>query len=71
MPDPYVEIVALVTRKGMRGQGIGTILLAVAEKWALHFNIYQIRLYSNAIRENAHQFYYKNIKMVIRRAKTQ
>jgi N-acetylglutamate synthase-like GNAT family acetyltransferase len=60
MTEAYVEIVSCVIGEDMRGQGIGTLLLTAVEKWALTLKIHRIQLYSNALREDAHRFYYKN-----------
>lgn len=60
MSESYVEIVSLVVDEQARGQGIGTALLGAAEEWAAGMKIDLMQLYSNAIREKAHQFYLKN-----------
>lgn len=56
---PFVEIGGLVVDQKCRGEGIGRKLMAAAEKWATQQGISLIRLRSNAIRLEAHQFYHQ------------
>jgi GNAT superfamily N-acetyltransferase len=53
----YGEIGGLVVDKDQRGQGVGKALMAEAESWASGRGIREIRLRSNILREQAHQFY--------------
>ena len=50
------EIVTLVVLEQYRSKGVGKALLAVAEKW-LAQKISRIRVRTNSIRTQAHQFY--------------
>jgi GNAT superfamily N-acetyltransferase len=62
----YAEIGGLVVDENQRGQGVGRALMARAEAWALGLGIHEVRLRSNIIRNEAHQFYeaigYEKIK---------
>jgi GNAT superfamily N-acetyltransferase len=53
----YAEIGGLVVDSNQRGQGVGKALMAQAETWARELGIRQVRLRSNILREEAHQFY--------------
>lgn len=53
----YAEIGGLVVEEQQRGQGTGKALMAQAEAWARERGIHEIRLRSNTIRMEAHQFY--------------
>jgi GNAT superfamily N-acetyltransferase len=55
--DPFSEIGGLVVKDGLRGLGIGKSLLAAAEKWAFDQDCREIRVRSNIIRTDAHDFY--------------
>jgi GNAT superfamily N-acetyltransferase len=50
------EIVTLVVLEQYRSKGVGKALLAVAEKW-LAQKVSRIRVRTNSIRTQAHQFY--------------
>ena len=64
--DLYVEIGGLVVEENQRGQGVGKALMVQAETWSRELGIHEVRLRSNIIRQEAHQFYeaigYKKIK---------
>lgn len=52
-----VEVGGLVINGLFRRRGLGKLLLGAAERWAKEMDCRQIRLRSNVIREEAHQFY--------------
>lgn len=52
------EIVSLVINESSRGLGLGSGLVAAAEKW-LSPQTTEIRVRANATREEAHLFYHK------------
>lgn len=54
------EIVSLVVKSDMRGQGIGTQLFLEAKKWLHQAGCATIRIRANAVRDEAHQFYKKH-----------
>lgn len=62
----YAEIGGLVVDENRRGQGLGKALMAQAEAWARQHGILEVRLRSNILRVEAHQFYaaigYEKIK---------
>ena len=62
----YAEIGGLVVHEAQRGRGVGKALMTWSEAWARQRDIPEIRLRSNVIRKEAHQFYeslgYENIK---------
>lgn len=51
------EISGFVVDESMRGRGIGTLMMAEAERWAGASGCPAIRLRANAIRLDAHRFY--------------
>jgi GNAT superfamily N-acetyltransferase len=55
--DYHAEIGGLVVADGFRGQGVGRRLMESAEAWAREQGCALMRLRSNIIREQAHQFY--------------
>jgi GNAT superfamily N-acetyltransferase len=55
--DPLVDVGGLVIDEQYRRQGLGKILLAAVESWAIEGGYQHIRLRSNIIREASHQFY--------------
>lgn len=57
LSEPRAEITALVVDEAVRGQGTGRLLVRAAEDWALANDLRLIRLRSNVIRDEAHQFY--------------
>jgi GNAT superfamily N-acetyltransferase len=64
--DACVVIGGLVVDREHRKQGIGRRLLARAEEWAVQKGCAVVRLWSSAIRIEAHEFYrragYSNVK---------
>jgi GNAT superfamily N-acetyltransferase len=64
--DRFVVIGGLVVDAECRKQGIGRQLMARAEEWALSQGCSIVRLWSSAVRTEAHRFYerigYVNIK---------
>ncbi|WP_202127842.1 GNAT family N-acetyltransferase [Clostridium sp. C2-6-12] len=56
----YVRIISLVVNEKHRGNGIGTILMKSAEKWAINEGAIAIALNSGIKREKAHEFYKSN-----------
>ncbi|MFB3920620.1 MAG: GNAT family N-acetyltransferase [Terriglobia bacterium] len=57
--DAFTEIGGLVVDEKWRGAGIGRLLVEQAEAWARAKGCTSIRLRSNIIRQEAHQFYSK------------
>ena len=55
--DGYAELGGLVVAPNMQRQGIGTDLIAAAERWAIDAGYARLRLRSGVHREPAHQFY--------------
>jgi GNAT superfamily N-acetyltransferase len=55
--DPCAEIGGLVVDESLRGQGVGRALMAEAERWALEHGYEEVRLRSNIVRHEAHEFY--------------
>jgi GNAT superfamily N-acetyltransferase len=55
--DPDVQVVGLVVAAAHRGAGVGTRLLAAAERWAAETGAAEVRVRSNVARERAHRFY--------------
>jgi GNAT superfamily N-acetyltransferase len=64
--NPFIEIGGLVVDQDQRGKGIGKALIQKVEHWAKTIGLLEIRLRSNIIRKEAHQFYekigFKNVK---------
>lgn len=54
-----VEIVGLIVDAGERRKGVGSRLVAQAEKWAAAIGSESIRVRSNVQREESHRFYDK------------
>ena len=54
---PFVEIGGIVVDSGYRRLGIGKLLITAAEEWALANGLDCVRLRSNIIRPEAHEFY--------------
>jgi GNAT superfamily N-acetyltransferase len=54
-----LNITALVVDKDFRGQGVGTVLLQTAEKYALSRSLSFVRINSGSQRVDAHKFYRK------------
>ena len=55
--DPFVEIGGLVVDKNFRGRGIGKMLVEKVIDWAQSKQITTIRVRTNTIRRETHQFY--------------
>jgi len=55
--DDVAEIEGLVVDDGVRGRGIGKIMMAFAETWASEHGCSHVYLRSNVIRDAAHRFY--------------
>ena len=57
--ESFAEIRGLVVTESYRGSGIGTQLVAAAEKWATEKRCNRIRVRTNVVRVEAHAFYKK------------
>lgn len=57
--NAYVEIQGLVVAETLRGNGIGSQLVARAEQWAKEKGLSRIRVRSNIVREKTRLFYKK------------
>jgi GNAT superfamily N-acetyltransferase len=55
--EPFVEIGGLVVGESVQRRGVGRLLMAQAEAWALARGCRQVRLRSNIVRAGAHRFY--------------
>jgi GNAT superfamily N-acetyltransferase len=55
--EPRGEIAGLVVSSGIRSQGIGRLLVARAEQWALSRGLKEMLVRSRTSREDAHRFY--------------
>lgn len=55
--EPRVDVAGLVVSKVLRGGGIGRILMAHAEKWAVARGCHIVHLRTNLKRAGAHAFY--------------
>jgi GNAT superfamily N-acetyltransferase len=55
--EPRVEIGGLIVASGFRSRGIGRLLIACAERWALERGLKMILVRSRDTREAAHRFY--------------
>jgi GNAT superfamily N-acetyltransferase len=58
--EPAALIGGLVVAEATRSQGIGRQLCQAAEDWARGHGMTRIRVRSNAIRERAHAFYFRD-----------
>jgi GNAT superfamily N-acetyltransferase len=54
------ELESVHVREDLRGQGIGSAMLAAAEDLARERGCYRVQLTSRNVRENAHRFYRDN-----------
>jgi GNAT superfamily N-acetyltransferase len=54
---PWAEVAGLVVTERWRGRGVGRLLLEEAERWAAAHGHRAVRLRSNVIRKEAHEFY--------------
>jgi len=57
--EPRVEVAAIVVEQALRGKGIGTALLGLAEDWGRTQGLKRIRLASRVTRPEAHRLYLK------------
>lgn len=55
--DPRVEITGLVVDAAVRRSGVGTLLVARIEQWALEQDCHEVFLRSSTARSEAHPFY--------------
>ncbi len=55
--DASAEIFGLVVDEHYRGAGVGSSLMRAAEKWATEQGYGEVRLRSNVLRQQAHEFY--------------
>ena len=55
--DPRAEITGLVVESGIRGAGVGQLLVERGEAWAREKGLKTIGLHSNIVRERGHGFY--------------
>ena len=55
--EPFAELAALVVSETVRGQRVGSDLLAAAEAWAREQGFASVRVRSNVLRDRAHRFY--------------
>lgn len=55
--EPRVDVAGLVVSKSCRGRGVGRMLMAHAEKWAVERACHIVHLRSNLKRAGAHAFY--------------
>jgi len=55
--DPRAEIGGLVVSSKLRSRGIGRVLVARAEQWALERGLNSVVVRSQIAREDAHSFY--------------
>ncbi len=53
----FVEIAGLVVDQRLRGSGIGGQLVSASVQWAKTLGFPQVRVRSNTVREDTHQFY--------------
>jgi GNAT superfamily N-acetyltransferase len=57
---PYAEICGLVVAEHMRGRGFGKDLLMFAEAWARERSLNTVWVWSNVVRQRAHDFYMRH-----------
>jgi N-acetylglutamate synthase-like GNAT family acetyltransferase len=57
--NPFVEIVAFIIDESSRSQGVGSSLICESEKWTSSMGLKDIRIRSNIIRQEAHNFFQK------------
>ncbi len=55
--DPAAEVFGLVVDAAHRGRGVGRLLMEAAEAWAARQGYAEMRLRSNVVRKDAHEFY--------------
>jgi GNAT superfamily N-acetyltransferase len=66
--DPYAEILHLVVSQRARRGGVGRALVAQAQAWARQRGLGRLRVRSNVVRDEAHDFY---LALGFERLKTQ
>ncbi len=54
---PFADLGGLVVADGARGRGVGRLLVDAAEQWAIARGYPEMRVRSNVIRNEAHEFY--------------
>jgi GNAT superfamily N-acetyltransferase len=57
---PFIELAGLVVDEQYRSKGIGKLLVDQVRKWCAERKIRSVRVRSNIIRKEAHQFYLSN-----------
>jgi GNAT superfamily N-acetyltransferase len=57
LADSEAEVLGLVVDEARRGGGIGRLLMAAAERWAMGRGCREVRLRSAVGRKDAHRFY--------------
>jgi GNAT superfamily N-acetyltransferase len=55
--EPFAQIRGLVVDESMRGEGIGSVLVAYAREWARANGCARLRVTTNVTRLDTHQFY--------------
>lgn len=64
--SPFIEIAAFIIDESSRSIGVGSSLILETEKWASVLGLKDIRIRSNIIRQEAHNFFqnrgFQNIK---------
>jgi N-acetylglutamate synthase-like GNAT family acetyltransferase len=64
--NPFIEIAAFIVDDSSRSIGIGSALIKATENWAAELDLKDIRIRSNIIRQEAHNFFqnrgFQNIK---------
>lgn len=55
---PFAEIGGLMVARSARGHGIGRQLVFAATQWARIKGVHEIRVRSNVVRKEAHDFYF-------------
>ena len=55
--EPFAEIRALVVDSAVQRKGVGRLLVDEAKRWARAKGVSKLRVRSNVVREEAHQFY--------------
>jgi N-acetylglutamate synthase-like GNAT family acetyltransferase len=57
--NPFVEIAAFIIDESLRSIGVGSSLIRESERWTSGLGIKDIRIRSNIIRQEAHNFFQK------------
>jgi len=58
--EDFAQLAAVVVSEKVRGFGVGTHFIKIAEDWARYFEFKTVGLNSSFPREKAHEFYLKN-----------